>query len=106
MGRFVLDQAVLHKRLRAPKEGRWIVNANMPEMVIRDVVKLATALQQLSQGLTLAQSQKIVTAETAAKIFCVDRVETRHGHRRRCGAGGPWRKRPSRRTTGRTITRR
>ncbi len=69
VGRFVRDQAVIHRRLGDGKMEATI-NATMPEVSKKDLTKLVNGVPQLSTALTIAQNNKWITPNEATKLFC------------------------------------
>lgn len=66
--RFVLDQAILSGRLREP-DGGFFPEIHMPDVSAKDFQKTVNALSVLSQALMIAETQKWITRETAAKLY-------------------------------------
>ena len=69
MLRFVLDQAMIHKTLRPPKDGKHVVTVNMPEMSTKDLKKIVDGLFTLAQSLMIAEGQGWISTDTASKLY-------------------------------------
>jgi len=69
IGRFVRDQAVIHRRLGEGK-AEAEVTATMPEVSKRDLTTLVNGVPQLTTALTIAQNNKWITPDEATKLFC------------------------------------
>lgn len=65
----VIDRGIAHGSLPASVDRG--VDISAPELAVRDVTKLAAALQQTGSALSMAQLEGWLTRETAAKIFAV-----------------------------------
>jgi len=68
IGKFVLDQAVIHQRL-SPEKAAAGVSVQMPEVSKNDLVKLVNGVPQLASALSIAVNNKWVTRDEATKIF-------------------------------------
>jgi len=67
--KFVLDQAIIHGRLKETEKKPYKITVEMPEMSIKDVKKTVDGLFTLAQSLMIAETQGWVTTETAATIY-------------------------------------
>ena len=67
--KFALDQRILHKTLKEPKDGKYIVTVNMPETSVKDLKKIVDGLFTLAQSLMIAVTNKWISDETAAKVY-------------------------------------
>lgn len=68
MARFVLDQAVIHKRL-TPAQADLDILVDLPEIDKRDLTKLANGVPQLATALAVAEQNRWLSRDTAARIF-------------------------------------
>jgi DNA transposition AAA+ family ATPase len=68
---FVLDQAVLHKRISPPGDrySRFRVRVNMPKMTTRDLKKTVESINTLTDALDRARERGWVDDKTAAGLF-------------------------------------
>jgi hypothetical protein len=69
IGRFVLDQAVVHGRLNEEK-AKAGCRAEMPEVSKKDLTKLVNGVPQLTTALTIAQTNKWITPDESTRLFC------------------------------------
>lgn len=69
IGRFVIDQAVIHGRLSEEK-ARAGVAVNMPEVSKKDLTRLVNGVPQLTTALTIAQNNRWITPDEATRLFC------------------------------------
>ena len=69
IGRFVIDQAVISRRLSEEK-ARAGCRAEMPEVSKKDLTKLVNGVPQLTTALTIAQNNKWITPDEATRLFC------------------------------------
>lgn len=71
IGFYVLRQSELAKGQAEPdaEDERFEVEAEFPELVTRDTVAYAQALQQVIAGAALAVTNKFITAETAIRLI-------------------------------------
>lgn len=68
MIRFVVDQAIITKRLPWEKRDA-VVTINMPAISTKDTAKIISGIPQLATALTMAETSNWVRKETAARIF-------------------------------------
>jgi hypothetical protein len=69
IGRFVIDQAVVHRRLSEEK-AKAGCRAEMPEISKKDLTKLVNGVPQLTTALTIAQNNKWIMPDEATRLFC------------------------------------
>lgn len=67
--RFVLDQAVIHGRLREKDGARFCVTVNMPEMAAKNLDSATKALESLARALMIATDKGWVGGDTATTLF-------------------------------------
>ncbi|MBI5789301.1 MAG: hypothetical protein HZA78_10645 [Candidatus Schekmanbacteria bacterium] len=65
--RFVIDQAIIHRRL--PKGINRGFSLIMPEISLKDTLKLSSSLQQVTNSLSTAQEKGWITSDAARKVF-------------------------------------
>lgn len=66
---FVIDQAVIAGRLTPARADEASFSINMPEISKKDLTKLVNGVPQLTTALTVAESSKWITRDTATQIF-------------------------------------
>jgi hypothetical protein len=69
IGRFVIDQAMIHGRLSDAKAQAGISVA-MPEVSKKDLTKLVNGVPQLTTALTIAQNNRWIMPDEATRLFC------------------------------------
>jgi hypothetical protein len=69
VGRFVIDQAVIHGRLSIEK-ARAGCRAEMPAISKKDLTRLVNGVPQLTTALTIAQDNNWIMPEEATRLFC------------------------------------
>lgn len=69
LAQFVIDQAVIHKRLSEEKATAG-ARVNMPEVSKKDLTKLVNGVPQLTTALAIAQNNRWITADEATRLFC------------------------------------
>ncbi len=65
---FVVDQAVIHGRL-SEKQAEAGFSVNMPEISKKDFTKIMNGLPQITTALSIAVSERFITADEATKLF-------------------------------------
>jgi hypothetical protein len=68
MVQFVLDQAVIHRRLN-PRNAEAGFKVRMPEISKKDLTKMVTGIPQLSAALSVAEQGGWITKDEATRFF-------------------------------------